>query len=102
MDILSKLRGRETPRDISREEPPGLGKETQVPESSDRRTVKLVLSPEAYRALKEIADTRKVTFERALLEALATEQVIARELAQGSKILIQKKDHSFSELVAAS
>jgi hypothetical protein len=64
------------------------------------RQVTVVISDEAYQALRQIADARDTTLEEALADALANEQVIAREIAGGGRILIEKPDKSLRELVS--
>lgn len=64
------------------------------------RQVTVVLTEEAFEALRQIADARGSTLEEALADALATEQVITREVAKGGRILIEKANKSLRELVA--
>jgi len=58
------------------------------------------LSDEAADALREIMKLRKLNSEgEALLEAIGTEKRIAEELADGSRILVEKKTKEMRELV---
>ncbi len=64
--------------------------------------VKVELSREVYEELRELAERRKISVQAALQEALGSGLFILRETANGSKILIRRRDGSpLEELIPA-
>ena len=57
------------------------------------------LSPETVEKLEEIAEEKDITFTEALRLAIATENYIRKEIKNGSKVLIQRKDNSIHKIV---
>jgi hypothetical protein len=60
----------------------------------------LRLSPEARRALEEIAALRGgVTFAEVVRRALGTEQFLIKEQQEGSRILVERPDKSVRQII---
>ncbi len=57
------------------------------------------LSPETVEKLEAIAEEKGITFTEALQLAIATEDYLRKELKNGGKMLIQKKDNTIRQLV---
>jgi hypothetical protein len=72
---------------------------SDVAEESNEITV--LLSPEVYQALQEIAERRGVSLDEALKEAIGSDLFLLKEHANGSKILIKRSDKSVRELELA-
>ena len=73
----------------------------ESPNSEAVHGITVEITDEAYEALQEMATTKGVSLEEALKLALASQRLLAREVAAGSTILIEKPDRSLRELVVA-
>ena len=57
------------------------------------------LPNEVYDKIQQIADERNITLTAALRQAIATEDFIRTQVENGGKVLIQKRDKTFTEVV---
>lgn len=57
------------------------------------------LSEDVAKLLEWLAETQSVTKNEALRKAIATEAYFQKEMAEGSKILLQKRDKEIREVV---
>lgn len=63
------------------------------------KRISVSLAGDAARLLTHLAESQDLSENAVIRKALATEYYIYEELAQGSKILIQKPDKSIREVV---
>ena len=57
------------------------------------------LPEDALSQLEQLAKEQNITLTGALQKAIATEYYVRSEIKQGGKILIEKPNHTFSEVV---
>lgn len=62
-----------------------------------RTTVRL--PEDAFSKLQRLADEQGITLTAALQKAIATEDYVRGEIKNGGKILVEKPNHTFSEVV---
>lgn len=68
-------------------------------ENSAPKRMSITLSSDAAKWLELLAESQGITQTEALRKAIATEAYIQKEIAEGSKILIQKADKEIREVV---
>jgi metal-responsive CopG/Arc/MetJ family transcriptional regulator len=78
-------------------EPIKMVAKSKTPESSKR--VNVSLPAEAISKLQEISQRRGVTMTEAIRIAINTEDYLQNEIAKGGKIIVEKPDKSFREVV---
>jgi hypothetical protein len=67
--------------------------------TSAPKRMSISLSADAVQMLEYIAKSQGLTQNEALRKAIATEAYLLREMAQGSKVLLQKADKEVREVV---
>lgn len=72
---------------------------TQQSENLSPKRMSVTLSSDAAKWLEVLAESQGITQTEALRKAIATEAYIQREIAEGSKILVQKADKEIREVV---
>lgn len=83
----------ETP---SSEEPPA------EEQTAKKRRTSITLPPQGIAALAELARRRHTTMSDVVQRALGLEALLRKEVEQGGKVLIQKKDKTYREIVFLS
>jgi hypothetical protein len=68
-------------------------------ENSAPKRMSITLSSDAAKWLELLAESQGITQTEALRKAIATEAYIQKEIAEGSKILVQKADKEIREVV---
>lgn len=76
-----------------------LNGKNKVIAEEKKRSKSITLSGEAYDTLEALADMQNISFNEAVRRAIATESCIREELAEGSKILVQKRNKAVHQLV---
>ncbi len=71
----------------------------QEPENLSPKRMSVTLPSDTAKWLELLAESQGITQTEALRKAIATEAYIQREIAEGSKILVQKADKEIREVV---
>ncbi|MUL39319.1 ribbon-helix-helix protein, CopG family [Gloeocapsopsis dulcis] len=67
--------------------------------TSEVKRTTLRLPEDTLAKLQKLADEQGITLTAALQKAIATEDYVRGEIKQGGKILVEKPNHTFSEVV---
>lgn len=65
----------------------------------ETKKLSIRLAPEFAQKLEELAKDQGISLNSALQRAIATEFFVKSEIRQGSKIVIEKPDRTFKEVV---
>ena len=76
----------------------GLRERRKAP-APDLKMSVFVVDGEAYEALREMAETRGTSQMRVMGNALALQRYLSAAVRQGGKVLIEKPDGTFSQVV---
>lgn len=66
---------------------------------TETKKVTVNLPTETIERIREIADKHGLTMTEAIRRAIITESYLEKQMAEGNKILLEKPDKTYSELV---
>jgi predicted DNA-binding protein len=66
---------------------------------ADSKKLSIRLTPEVIEKLRRLADEQGITLDEALRKAIDTEDFVRTQVNEGSKIVIEKPNQTFTEVV---
>lgn len=66
---------------------------------TETKKVTVNLPTETIERIREIADKHGLTMTEAIRRAIITESYLEKQMAEGNKILLEKPDNTYTELV---
>ncbi|MFP4253458.1 MAG: ribbon-helix-helix protein, CopG family [Halothece sp.] len=66
---------------------------------TETKKVTVNLPTETIERIREIADKHGLTMTEAIRRAIITESYLEKQIAEGNKILLEKPDQTYTELV---